>query len=266
VNTETGAVIVAAGLSSRMGAYKPLMEIGGVSVARRVTGAFTGAGVSPIVVVTGYRADELEAHLSANGADAADEPPIRPLPRAAGRAEDHDVPQPAYTDADTMDNVIVTARGDIDEKRVELLFVRNENYATTSMYESAKIGLSYLLGRCNRAFFCPVDVPLFTADTVRRLMRSGAPIVKPVYEGKEGHPILIGAELIPALIGLGRACGADPKTEKQEPTGGLNEALARFANVTERIEVDDEGILHDADTPEDMAALLNLLKKNPKTT
>jgi CTP:molybdopterin cytidylyltransferase MocA len=222
-----GAVIVAAGLSSRMGAYKPLIEIGGVTVARRVVGAFAEAGVSPIVVVTGYRADELEAHLS----------------------EESDV-----------------------------LFVRNEDYATSAMYDSAKIGLSYILGRCARAFFCPVDVPLFTEDTVRRLMAAGAPVVKPAYGGREGHPILVDENLIPALIGLGRTCGATtppqapdsgpqpnegplpdgklpPGSEPSPKEGGLALALSAFKNVTEVVDVDDEGILHDADTPDDQFEL-----------
>jgi CTP:molybdopterin cytidylyltransferase MocA len=237
MNAGTGAVIVAAGLSSRMGDYKPLMEIGGVSVARRVVRAFTRAGVSPIVVVTGYRADELEAHLSAADAGVGDERRCRPV-----------------TDNDAASNEI-TMRETPGEKHTELLFVRNEDYATTSMYESAKIGLSYLLGRCKRAFFCPVDVPLFTADTVKLLMKSGAQIAKPVYEGREGHPILVDAHLIPALIGLGRACGAAPEAEGRTSKGGLDAALAGFESVTERVEVDDEGVLYDADTPEDMAGL-----------
>jgi CTP:molybdopterin cytidylyltransferase MocA len=244
MNGETGAVIVAAGLSSRMGAYKPLMEIGGVSVARRVTGAFLEAGVSPIVVVTGHRAAELEAHLSA---------------KSANKPEAH---LSAFGADFTVDSIKITARDASDERRAEVLFVRNENYATTSMYESAKIGLSYILGRCERVFFSPIDVPLFTADTVRRLMKSDAQIVKPVYEGKEGHPILIDAKLIPALIGLGRACGATPDAEGRTSQGGLSAALAGFENVTERVEVDDEGILYDADTPEDMAGLLEVLKRN----
>jgi CTP:molybdopterin cytidylyltransferase MocA len=203
-----------------MGGYKPLMEIGGVSVARRVAGAFAAAGVAPIVVVTGYRADELEAHLSAFVKDG----------RGGGP-----------------------------------LFVRNGDYASTSMYESAKIGLSRIMGHCARTFFCPVDVPLFTADTVRALMKSGARIVKPIYKGREGHPILIDAKLIPALTGLGRACGAGAARAPEEQAegradseireGGLKAALAMFENETERVEVDDEGVLYDADTPEDMARL-----------
>jgi CTP:molybdopterin cytidylyltransferase MocA len=230
-----GAVIVAAGMSSRMGAYKPLLEIGGVTVARRVTGAFAAAGAWPIVVVTGHRAAELEAHLSEYPPGAREE-----SLRAATNAPPHR----------------------------ELLFVTNENYATTSMYESAKIGLSYIAGKCARTFFCPIDVPLFTEATVRRLMTYNAPVIKPVYKGKEGHPILIDVKLIPELTES--VSSREPQPDDNERTrnecgsrgGGLKGALAGFERVTTRVDVDDEGILYDADTPGDMKKLTELFSKH----
>ena len=57
-----GAVILAAGLSSRMGEFKPLLPIGGVSMIRRVVDLMRSAGAET-VVVTGYRHEALEAHL-----------------------------------------------------------------------------------------------------------------------------------------------------------------------------------------------------------
>lgn len=59
-----GAVILAAGLSSRMGAYKPLLTIDGVSMIRRIFDGMMTAGADPIVVVTGHRREEIERHLS----------------------------------------------------------------------------------------------------------------------------------------------------------------------------------------------------------
>ena len=61
-----GAVIVAAGMSSRMGDFKPMMGIGAISIAQRIVA--TLRQVAPhIVVVTGFNADMLERHLSDNG-------------------------------------------------------------------------------------------------------------------------------------------------------------------------------------------------------
>ncbi len=86
---QTGALIVAAGKSSRMGDFKPMLQLGSISIAQRVINNFRQAGISKVVVVTGYHADVLECHLASN-------------------------------------NVV---------------FLRNENYANTHMFDSVRIGL-----------------------------------------------------------------------------------------------------------------------------
>lgn len=60
-------VILAAGLSSRMGRFKPMLEIGGKSMVRRVVELMQNAGADPVIVVTGHRHEELETHLSRCG-------------------------------------------------------------------------------------------------------------------------------------------------------------------------------------------------------
>jgi molybdopterin-guanine dinucleotide biosynthesis protein A len=46
------------------------------------------------------------------------------------------------------------------------------------MFDSAVIGLDFLRGKCDRILLTPVDIPLFTAETVEALLgsrrRSGA--------------------------------------------------------------------------------------------
>ena len=64
---KTGAVIVAAGMSSRMGDFKPMLKMGSISIVQRIIANFQHADVFPIVVVTGFRADELEKHISKLG-------------------------------------------------------------------------------------------------------------------------------------------------------------------------------------------------------
>lgn len=68
-SVATGAVIAAAGMSSRMGKFKPMLSIGAISIAQRIVATFQQAGVSRIVVVTGYRAEELEWHLARSGVE-----------------------------------------------------------------------------------------------------------------------------------------------------------------------------------------------------
>ena len=188
---QIGAVIVAAGMSSRMGDFKPMLNIGSISIAQRIVATFHQAGVTKIAVVTGYNAPLLERHLSNSG----------------------------------------------------LVFLRNEDYASTQMFDSAKIGLAYLRDKCERILFTPVDIPLFTAMTVTELIESGAELCCPVCEGRTGHPLMIASSLVDAIL-------AD------SGEGGLQGAIARCGAEMLQIPVEDPGVLHDADTPADYKALL----------
>ena len=189
---QIGAVIVAAGMSSRMGDFKPMLNIGSISIAQRIVATLHQAGVTKIVVVTGYNAQMLERHLANNG----------------------------------------------------LVFLRNEDYATTQMFDSAKIGLRYLQDKCDRILFTPVDIPLFTAMTVAELIDSGAELACPVCRGQTGHPLMIASSLVEGIL-------AD------SGEGGLQGAIRRCGAEMVRVPVDDAGILHDADTPADYQALLD---------
>lgn len=64
---KTGAILLAAGLSSRMGDFKPMLPFGSSSVAQHMVQMLETLQVEPIIVVTGYRAEELETHLSSAG-------------------------------------------------------------------------------------------------------------------------------------------------------------------------------------------------------
>ena len=187
----TGALIVAAGMSSRMGDFKPMLNIGAISIAQRVVATFQQAGVDKIVMVTGYNATALERHLSGNG----------------------------------------------------IVFLRNEHYETTHMFESSCIGLAYLRDKCDRVLFTPVDIPLFTAATVQALLDTKGPLACPVCEGQMGHPTLLSSSLIDYIL-------AD------SGEGGLRGALERCGTELTQVPVTDRGILFDADTPEDYRSLL----------
>ena len=61
------AVILAAGFSSRMGDFKPLMDLGGMTVLERCVRLFREAGVQRILAVTGHRAPEVRAEAGRLG-------------------------------------------------------------------------------------------------------------------------------------------------------------------------------------------------------
>jgi len=58
------AIVLAAGRSSRMGPHNKLLEtIDGKTIVARVVGAAISSGSDPVIVVTGFEADRIEAAL-----------------------------------------------------------------------------------------------------------------------------------------------------------------------------------------------------------
>jgi CTP:molybdopterin cytidylyltransferase MocA len=94
-------------------------------------------------------------------------------------------------------------------------------------------------------------MPMVRGVTLRRLAAewspSGSRILYPHFNGKRGHPPLLGGALIPEILGA-------------EPPGGLRELLARHAAEAQEIACEDPGILLDLDTPEEYTRRL------PRTT
>ena len=57
-------LILAAGLSTRMGEFKPLMPFRGKTLIENAVDSVLACGAKQVVVVTGYRAEELESLLA----------------------------------------------------------------------------------------------------------------------------------------------------------------------------------------------------------
>ncbi|MGI5908665.1 MAG: DVU_1551 family NTP transferase [Christensenellales bacterium] len=64
-------LIVAAGLSSRMQAFKPLLPLGDGTVVSHAVNGLKAAGVRDVRAVVGFRGNELAAHLSSIGVPSA---------------------------------------------------------------------------------------------------------------------------------------------------------------------------------------------------
>lgn len=69
--TDLWAVVLAAGYSSRMGCFKPLLDMGGQSALERVIQTLQQGGISSVVVVTGHQQEQLEPIISRMGAQNA---------------------------------------------------------------------------------------------------------------------------------------------------------------------------------------------------
>jgi molybdenum cofactor cytidylyltransferase len=60
---EIAAILLAAGRSRRMGAFKPLLPFGNTTVIESCINNLQAAGIENIVVVVGHRAEEVQAQL-----------------------------------------------------------------------------------------------------------------------------------------------------------------------------------------------------------
>jgi CTP:molybdopterin cytidylyltransferase MocA len=183
-----GAVILSAGFSSRMGDFKPLMDLGGTTVLERCVRLFRESGVHSVLVVTGHRAPEVQAE--------------------AGRLGVRTVHNPDYEEG---------------------------------MFSSVRTAVSRVPGH-DAFFILPVDIPLIRPATVVRLLDAyDGRVAYPVFDGERGHPPLIPAGLVGAIL-------------EHDGRGGLQTVLEGAESLD--VPVWDRGSLMDADTPDDFAALV----------
>lgn len=111
------------------------------------------------------------------------------------------------------------------------------------MASSVAIGFGAISeGMCDAAWLWPVDHPDVKPQTLRTLIAALGDHdgVRPVYEGRRGHPPLIARSLWPQLA----ECG--------DVQGGARAVLAE-ADVIDVV-VDDPGCVRDVDTLEDLQA------------
>jgi CTP:molybdopterin cytidylyltransferase MocA len=68
------AILLAAGRSRRMGAFKPLLPFGAHTVIKSAIANLRAGGVTDILVVVGHRGEEIREHLKATGISFIDNP------------------------------------------------------------------------------------------------------------------------------------------------------------------------------------------------
>lgn len=109
------------------------------------------------------------------------------------------------------------------------------------MFSSVRVGVKGLTDGLSAFFVHPVDMPLVAPETLRALRQAfddDVPVVHPSYGGRRGHPPLLSASLIPAVVEFDRP-------------GGLRALLADYDEEARHVECDDPGVRFDIDTPAD---------------
>jgi molybdenum cofactor cytidylyltransferase len=124
---------------------------------------------------------------------------------------------------------------------------------TLTMRATVEQGLTWLENRFHPPeteswFLVPADYPILEPAIVRKLVRKGQrnrrySIFIPTYQGRRGHPALIGWKHVERIRAL-------------PPGIGLNVYLRQQTKRTLEVPVDSPTILWDLDTPEDYARIL----------
>ena len=180
------AVILAAGYSSRAGAFKMELDVHGKTVIERCIDGMIDI-CSRIIVVGGYRIERVQEILK-------------------------------------------------DYTKVEVYY--NSQY-DKGMFTSVKEGMKHVRG--DRFFFTPGDYPLISPEVCRQLIATPGKIVIPVFNGRKGHPVLFSREVTAEILG-------------EDDDYNLRDYI--HSQGFQGLDVDDEGILMDVDTPEDYQKVL----------
>jgi molybdenum cofactor cytidylyltransferase len=197
-------VILAAGLSSRMGRSKALLptSAGGPTFVRQLSRSLLEGGVADVLVVARPEDTALRAEVESLG---------------------------------TGVRLVFNAHADRGQ-------------------------LSSLIAGLNAAdhpgvhgvLMTPVDMPFVKPGTVRELLTAFASrhalLLRATYRGRHGHPIIFGRGIFDEVR------HADPEVGAKAVVQAYSRA---HADEPIDFEVDDPGILHDIDNPDDYARVIN---------
>ncbi|MDF2654197.1 MAG: hypothetical protein K0R19_671 [Bacillota bacterium] len=198
-NKKIAGIILAAGYSSRMGAFKPLLQIGDRSAVEWIADTYHSLGIHPVIAVTGYQRELLQLLLENKGV------------------------REAY----------------------------NEGY-DQGMFSSIQTGVREALkvfpDEPEGCFLMLADSPLVSANVLKQIMDKHREVsdsfIVPCYHGKKGHPLFIPFCFTKEILDHGG-------------DGGLKAITNRHEDRTIRLEVGDESVVLDMDTPEGYQELLD---------
>jgi molybdenum cofactor cytidylyltransferase len=142
-----------------------------------------------------------------------------------------------------VDKIMVVLGAD-RESIVELIRTKAVNYCSNENYKDGMLS-SVVCGFRNipidhsAVLVFQGDQPLITPKAINSVIEvyisSGKGIVIPAYEGKRGHPILIGRKY-------------SNEIQKLSPVEGLRSLALKYPNDVQEVNTDVAGILRDFDT------------------
>ncbi|MDR3527964.1 MAG: nucleotidyltransferase family protein [Rhizomicrobium sp.] len=126
--------------------------------------------------------------------------------------------------------------------RLPVTFADNPDFST-GLSSSLICGVRCLPPSCKAALIALGDMPFVTPAAINRLVDSfahGRAICVPVCAGRRGNPVLWGRRFFAEMLALGGDKGA-------------KQLMALYSDLVYEVEVEDEAIHRDIDTPEDLS-------------
>jgi len=118
------------------------------------------------------------------------------------------------------------------------------------MASSVRAGRDALTDGASAVIVLPGDYPLVSAETISSLIAehavSPASIIVPCHAGQRGHPLLFARTILDELDG----------------DLILRDLVRRDPQRVRLLEVNDPGVLHDMDTPEDYQRICSMIQSN----
>jgi molybdenum cofactor cytidylyltransferase len=174
---STAVALLAAGRGSRLGgdASKPLLEWRGRPLVAWALDAALGSGLAPVVVVVGYRADEVRAALA----------------RASRRSVSH-----VGVDAEMIveAGLAVVDNADWEEGIASSLRTAITTLTPIDDVDAVCVGLA--------------DQPLVSSEAYRQVAATKGEMVVPTYAGQPGNPVKLARSLWSEALELHGDVGA----------------------------------------------------------
>jgi molybdenum cofactor cytidylyltransferase len=210
----SSAIVLAAGLSQRMGRFKLTLPWGDRTVISQVVATLEVAGVGDIVVVAGHRGHEVASALQGTRARTAF--------------------NPNYANGEMLGSIYVGLRTLLRGLHEWKAAAEHEDKSGETVAGEA---------RPTSTLLCLGDQPQLEAATVRVVLAAGEAtgwerIVIPSFRMRAGHPILLPSWVWPEIL----ACNTT-----------LRDVLAAHRRQTHYLPVETSTVLADLDTPQDYA-------------
>lgn len=126
------------------------------------------------------------------------------------------------------ENELLEVQKHISKMGVIFLSINQEN---GEKIDYLKKGISFLKDVCQKILVTPVNIPLFSVDTISLLLKSKEKLVSPSYNKKAGHPLLIEKKYYNDIL------------KYVDTNNGMRGLLKNLKRTF--IEIDDKGILID---------------------